>query len=214
MDTESAPEQSAVEEPAPFTFELMPEEDYKLLDTLARLDNLDAYEPLMHFGWVQGMLPDIETEVLTLETFATPPNGLQGELTLYLSRYLHLVVDLELAADRETGDEFADRPAAGAENRTLAGPAVSAARPEEPVPTFTDRRMFGGEEYTAPDEPRYAPLMYRISEDRIVRNGEIRYYDHPKFGVIARVARVEAEEESEQPEAPDDSALPASVLRQ
>ncbi len=37
------------------------------------------------------------------------------------------------------------------------------------------------------------PVYYRISEDRILRNGEVRYYDHPKFGLLAKVTRVEAE---------------------
>ena len=37
------------------------------------------------------------------------------------------------------------------------------------------------------------PVYYRISEDRILRNGEVRYYDHPKFGLLARVTRVEEE---------------------
>jgi hypothetical protein len=36
--------------------------------------------------------------------------------------------------------------------------------------------------------------FYRIQEDRIVRNGELRYYDHPKFGVIAKITRIEEEE--------------------
>ena len=202
-------EEAAVEEPVTFTFELMMEEDYALVDTLARLDELDAYEPLMHFGWIQGMLPDMDTEVLTLDTFATPPNGLQGELTLYLSRYLHLVVDLELAAERDTGDEFDDVFGDGSAGEAEDPFVRESARDQEPVPTFSDRRMFSWEAYPEPEEPRYAPLMYQLTEDRIVRNGEIRYYDHPKFGVIARVSRIEAEEEPE--ELGEDGVLPASA---
>ncbi len=204
-----------VEEPVTFTFELMVEEDYELLDTLSRLDELDAYEPLMHFGWVQGMLPDIETEVLALETFSVPPNGLQGAFTLYLSRYLHLVVDLELAADREAA-EFGDESSAQAPDPFQSQPDRYEAQEPEPVPTYSDRRMFGWEVFPEPEEPQYAPLMYQISEDRIVRNGEIRYYDHPKFGVIARVVRIEAdEEEIEEPEdSEQDVVLPASALAQ
>ncbi len=221
MAEEAATDEPEVEEPVTFTFELMMEEDYTLLDTLSRLDELDAYEPLMHFGWIQGMLPDAETEVLTLETFDVPPYGLEGELTLYLSRYLHLVVDLELAADREPPNEFGDGFGDGtggdsareAEDPYRTGRSVR--REPEPVPIFTDNRTRGDwERFGEPQEPRYAPLKYQISEDRIVRNGELRYYDHPKFGVIARVVRVEEEEESEQPDDSEDGALPASVLAQ
>jgi hypothetical protein len=44
------------------------------------------------------------------------------------------------------------------------------------------------------------PVFYRISEDRILRSGELRYYDHPKFGLLAKVTRVEEEEEPDQGE--------------
>ena len=209
IDDENELGEPEVEEPVTFTFELMLEDDYVLVDTLTQLDELDAYQPLMHFGWVQGMLPDAETEVLTLETFAAPPDGLQGAFTLYLSRYLHLVVDLELAADRETGVEFGDESANDEEDPFFS--ESSRYEEPEPLPTFTDRRMFGWEEYPQPEEPRYAPLMYQISEDRIVRNGEIRYYDHPKFGVIARVARVEAEEQEESEELLEVGTPPVSA---
>ena len=76
---------------------------------------------------------------------------LDGSLTLYLSRFLHLVVDLEL----------------GAANAT--------------------------------------PVFYRIEEDRILRNGELRYYDHPRFGLLARVTRVE--------ESDDGSELPGYPIQ-
>jgi hypothetical protein len=36
-------------------------------------------------------------------------------------------------------------------------------------------------------------VFYRIEEDRIVRNNELRYFDHPKFGVLAKITRIEAE---------------------
>lgn len=200
---ETSADAAAIEEPVTFEFELMVEEDYALLDTLERLENLDAYEPLMHFGWVQGMLPDAETPELPLEEFAAPPPGLEGALTLYLSRYLHLVVDLELAADRDAedglGDDFGDSF------------ADDSTRIDDAVPTFSDRRLHSDwEDPFAPSEPSYAPLVYSISENRIVRNGELRYYDHPKFGVIARIARIEAEEEEDGAES--DASQPPSAF--
>jgi hypothetical protein len=134
------------EEPEPLPdaeLVLLAEEDYQLLDMLERLENLDAYKPLMHFGWTQATWPEDQTEAIPLIRFANPPEGLDGHLTLYLGRYLHLVADLQLDA-----------------------PDVVA-----------------------------MPVRYRIQENRIVRNGELRYYDHPKFGLLARVLRVEEDEE-------------------
>lgn len=118
-------------------FTRLERDEYQLTETYGRLERLQAYDPVMHFGWTQAAWPQDETLPIPLHRFGRPPAELDGSLTLYLNRFLHLVVDLELAA-----------------------------------PT---------------DEPVY----YRIEEDRILKNGELRYYDHPKFGLLARVTRVE-----------------------
>lgn len=150
------------------------EEEYTLGDTLATLERLEVYEPVMHFGWAQSTWPEHERVTLALARFATPPEGLDGELTLYLSRYLHLVVKLQLDEPRQDDDAF-----------------------DDPVITYGDYRTFNEFEDPRIDDP----VRYRIDEDRIFRSGELRYYDHPKFGVLAKVARVEEEpEELEEPE--------------
>jgi len=136
-------------------FVLLEEEDYQLTEALGRLQRLDAYEPIMHFGWTQATWPEEQTEPLSLYRFATPPADLHGSLTLYLSRFLHLVVDLQLDA------------------------AVSS-----PLDYSTI-------------QPQRGPVRYVINENRILKNGELRYYDHPKFGVLAKVTRVEEDEEED-----------------
>jgi hypothetical protein len=59
--------------------------------------------------------------------------------------------------------------------------------------------------------PEKTSVFYRIREDRIMRNSEIRYFDHPKFGVIAKVIRIE----ETQPEALDttEDLLPGAGAR-
>ena len=141
-------------------FVLLEEEDYQLTEALGRLQRLDAYEPIMHFGWTQATWPEEQTEPLSLYRFATPPADLHGSLTLYLSRYLHLVVDLQL---------------------------------DNPVASPLDYSTI---------QPQRGPVRYIINENRILKNGELRYYDHPKFGVLAKVTRVEEEEED-----PEESEL-------
>ena len=127
------------------------DENYSLGEIFERMERLDVYEPLMHFGWTQIAWPEEDTPPLTLHAFDRPPAGLDGSLTLYLSRYLHLVVDLEMAGESET------------ESAGLYGSLTG-------------------------------PVRYRISEDRILKNGEIRYFDHPKFGMVAKVTRIEPDE--------------------
>jgi hypothetical protein len=84
-------------------FVLLEEENYTLDETMRRLERLEVYEPLMHFGWTQATWPEEETQPIELASLATPPAGLDGSLTLYLGRYLHLVVDLELDAEHTDG---------------------------------------------------------------------------------------------------------------
>jgi hypothetical protein len=162
-----------LEEETPDKYELvmLAEEDFGLIEPYEHLERLDAYEPLMHFGWTQPTYPDEEVEARPLSSFATPPPGLEGELTLYLSRYLHLAVKLQL------DESFADEPA------------------EDEFARTTIRSSFNDGFYDYDDEePVSYPVRFRIDEDRIFRNGELRYFDHPKFGVLAKITRVEEEE--------------------
>jgi hypothetical protein len=162
-----------LEEETPDKYELvmLAEEDFELIEPYEHLERLDAYEPLMHFGWTQPTYPDEEVEARPLSSFATPPPGLEGELTLYLSRYLHLAVKLQL------DESFADEPA------------------EDEFARTTIRSSFNDGFYDYDyEEPVSYPVRFRIDEDRIFRNGELRYFDHPKFGVLAKITRVEEEE--------------------
>ena len=138
------------------------EEAFSMSDVARRLELLDAYAPLMHVGWTQAGFPLADTAPLDLSAFGPVPKGLNGSFTLYLERYLHLVVDLAMdGSPEEIAVEFDDEPA-----------------------------------YSLTDiAPPAGPVYYRIQEDRIVKNGELRYFDHPKFGVVAKVTRVETEQQ-------------------
>jgi hypothetical protein len=178
---------AAAETEDAFRFILLTEDELTMTGTLDRLDRLDAYQPLLHVGWTQTTLPEEETPALEIADLVDPPEGLDGAFTLYLGRYLHLVVDLELDAQRGERNPIAITDA----------------------PSYGDTVREFGEAYDplAPRiETRVLPLRYAIDENRIMKNGEIRYYDHPKFGVIARVDRVEEEEPEQEP-----GALPTRV---
>lgn len=177
--TELDPEPEVVDaeaekEPRGREFVLNIEDEFSMLDIESRLERLDAYEPLMHFSWTQTTHAQEDTTPIELAALGESPEGLSGSFTLYLSRYLHLVVDL-----------------------TLDDPPP----PEEPVAidnsvfTFSDERSGLGYDASAP-----GPVRFRIQENRIFKNGDLRYFDHPKFGVLARITRVEEEEEEVEPE--------------
>lgn len=175
---ETPPETEPLDDPIDIELALLATEDLALTDVVDRLNLLDAYEPVMHVGWTQAAPPEADSSPVPLTTFTETPDGLQGSFTLYLERFLHLVVDLAMDAPpqkiRVAFDD--DRPA-----YELDG---------------SDRGSL--------------PVYYRIQEDRIVKNGELRYFDHPKFGVIAKVTRV-AEDENDDRESGTDPLISRSL---
>ncbi|HSD68635.1 MAG TPA: CsiV family protein [Woeseiaceae bacterium] len=159
---------------------LLRPEQYTMREIYGRLQALDAYKPIMHTAWTQTTVEKDLAPPIRLRMLGRAPLGLDGQLTLYLSRYLHLVVDLALDAEpsaQPEGDPFdtADAASQGA--------------------------------YIFSDKPELQPsrVRYRIFEDRIFKSGDLRYFDHPKFGVLARVTRDEAGE----PDAGQSGAVPA-----
>lgn len=139
---------------------LLPEDQLGMQDVIDQLQRLDAYTPILHVGWIQPGLSQGDAVPMPVTAFGPPPAGLEGSFSLYLGRYLHLVVDLALT-EPHAAAEFADESGA--------------------VREF---------EYSLP--PLNGPVRYRIQEDRILKSGELRYFDHPKFGVLAKVLRVES----------------------
>ncbi len=162
---EPPPAVADVREPLPDPeLVMLDDADFQLVGIRDRMRRLDVYDPVMHFGWTQVTRPEEQTAAIPLARFAPPPQGLDGELTLYLNRFLHLVVDLSLEAPKSKVFNVEEQARLG------------------------DVRTVG----ELLDEVNAQPsTYYRIQEDRILRNGELRYYDHPKFGVLAKVTRVE-----------------------
>ena len=147
-------------------FVITPVDELGMTDILARLERLDVYNPVLHAAWTQPALPRDQGFTMDLEMLTNPPPKLSGSFELYLSRFLHLVVDLTL------------------DN----GSAVPIAVDVPGRSTFSF------------DEPERRPgvVHYRIEDDRIFKNGDTRYFDHPRFGVIARVTRIEPPEDDQE----------------
>jgi hypothetical protein len=142
---------------------------YTMDDVHRQLERLDAYEPVMRTAWTQTTPPRDASPAVHLRALGNPPPGLDGSVTLYRGRYLHLVVDLALDA------EPSERQAATATDRLVA---------------YGDGRTRSDDDDMLSDVLR-PPVRYRIFEDRIMKTGDIRYFDHPRFGVIAKVTRPE-----------------------
>lgn len=151
---ELEPELTAEDTTKKFELTMLAEEDFTMQNIADQLERLDAYKPLLHFGWTQSTYPEEETEARPLSFFVTPPAGLAGDIKLYLSRYLHLALDFQMDA--------ADSEMPGNRDDNLG---------------YTDSQVVS------------YPVRYRIVEDRIFKSGDLRYFDHPKFGVLVKITR-------------------------
>jgi len=81
------------EEEEPFVYRLLAADELELTGAYAMLENLDAYTPLVHGGWVQEGLPEDLAPLMHLSLLgALNP---VGTVRLHLSRFLHVTVDLQ-----------------------------------------------------------------------------------------------------------------------
>lgn len=140
-------------------------EELQLADVYNKLQRLDAYEPVLWSGWSQTVLERDASPTIPLRRLGGVPFEFDGELQLYLSRFLHLVVDLSLIPESERNSDTN-------------------------VPAFADRRS--NRPFTGYDPQPAGIVRLRINEDRIMKSGDLRYFDHPRFGILAKVTRLEA----------------------
>lgn len=179
---EASEEPPVENDSVPLELMLLGEDELMLGDAIRQFELLDAYETIMHFGWTQPTYSEDATPPIELQLLGEPPEGLNGTFTLYLSRYLHLVVDLALDAPVEFEEEVVD---------------------DDEFFNFGDSRR----QYEEPDTAELQPVRFRIQENRILKNGELRYFDNPKFGILAKVTRVEESEPEPSDEAVETEAL-------
>ncbi len=73
----------------------LPDGALQLNRVLKRLQQLDAYQPIAHFGWQQAATARVDAENYWLEAKIPANTGLTGFLKVYKERFLHLAVDLQ-----------------------------------------------------------------------------------------------------------------------
>lgn len=153
---------------ADIEFKLLQADEMTMGEIHERLMELDSYQPVLWTGWTQITKEQGDLRPIQLRRLGPSPIYLNGSFTLYLKNYLHLAVDL---------------------TRELQTPVVEDIH-------FRQELAYGGFRGSNTRNFELADtrtVLFHIKEDRIFRNGQLRYYDHPKFGVLARVNRVEVE---------------------
>jgi hypothetical protein len=108
---------TAAAEQNEFRFRLLRPEELQLTTQFRVLErNAQAYVPLLHGGWVQPGLPENESRPFDLAMFGA--KNPMGTIRLYLSRFLHVKVDLSYrdpaaaTAAPAFGNELAEVPIA------------------------------------------------------------------------------------------------------
>ena len=84
-------------EPKPLVWTPIALEDRTLSETFARMRNSRDYRPLVHAAWTQTVYGQTDMTTLALDRVAGLPNGLSASASLYVERFLHLTLDLELS---------------------------------------------------------------------------------------------------------------------
>ena len=133
-----------------------------------KLLRLDAYQPVLWAGWEQDVRDETLSPPIKLRRLGNVPLSFSGQFKLYLGRFLHLITDIRMQAPSATPEYASYR-----------------ARPPSAF-----GQQYG---YAADGYPKAQPVFYEINDNRIMKSDELRYFDHPKFGVLARLTRIEEE---------------------
>lgn len=143
-------------------FVVLPEKFLRMNDLSRKLEKSAQYRVLLHTGWRQPLTKAAKGQPVHISAGA-PAAALDGNVTVSLSRYLHLQADLVL---RKT---LAATVAPAPEGSSTTTPAIVPENPE-----------------TTPPQP----MIFRMTQSRRMRSTEIHYLDHPALGVIAQIIPV------------------------
>ena len=151
-----------------YPFVALPEKFLRLKETKRKLAQSSQYRVLLHTGWRQPITKSSKGQTVHIATAAEAgslggmANSLDGNITVSLSRYLHLHADLLLR------------------------------RPVNDVTPTTSKLETSGTATEGSDESSAEALLpvYRMLQSRRMRSTEIHYLDHPALGVIAQIVPV------------------------
>lgn len=152
--------------------------NYRLSDSAAHLRYSSNYQLLAHFGWTQRSLSKSRAlpVALTSRQFSdslTP----SGELKLYVSRYLHMQVDLAASKCEYQADSNSNQANDAQLDKQLADGTTQL---ETQFSTTADQN---GQENIR----QCVNNTYRFKQKRKMRSKELHYMDNPVFGMLVYV---------------------------
>jgi len=148
-------------------FKMLPSSRYKLGGVNKVLKLSSGYRPVYHVAWQQ---PELRKSRAKKVHIKNPEAKINGTVNLRGGHLLHLDLNISYFVDlyTESVTSFTE------ENISVAGEDVEGTEADEEI-------IMSG---------TYA----QMKETRRIKLNELHYFDHPLFGVIMRVTRLEVEE--------------------
>jgi hypothetical protein len=177
-------------------FQLVDAAEYKLTSIVNRMELSQDYRPLLHIAWRQpAASSDLSQPVHvstapaqlapdygeSLQPLAVPPVDLSTDLLLGAA---------QASPEAARTEEFVTGTINVSRNRYL---HLDADLVFEPAPVKQAATSLFS--IFKPEEPQVKG--YRMQQSRRIRSGEVHYFDHPRFGLIALLTPIEGPSQDE-----------------
>ncbi len=210
--------------PTPFTLLSHPELEFQ--GKAAYMQRSGRYETLFHETWLQPVAAKTSAVPIIIDHSGDDESWpmLQGSVTLYLSRYLHLETNLWLNTTASyLPPEWSMPPAPlGPKSLIIIQPAQEDPLYDPLLPIDTEELLSANaeEEVTTEEEIELEPAEPRspwrhavvLRQERRMRSTEVHYIDHPLLGVVVKISPVTEEELLQRAEVEAEIKDESSVL--
>ena len=134
-------------------------ENYKLTDSAAHLRHSSAFKLLAHFGWTQRSLSKRQALPIRIKSNQFSDSLIPaGEIKLYVSRYLHMLVDLKASRCDIFNKEDKE-----------------------------DKMDIQNNQSELTESNQCINNIYQFKQNRKMRSKELHYIDNPVFGMLVYV---------------------------
>lgn len=168
--------------------------NYKLADSAAHLRYSKDFQLLAHFGWTQRSLSKHNAlpVVITSDQFSDSMKP-SGHLKLYVSRYLHMQVDLATSVCEQT--ESVAPEVETISDRQLDEKLENGTSTLEKTDAAANERLLANTETITPQPRACVNNTYLFKQQRKMRSKELHYLDNPVYGMLVYVTPFTAEEQ-------------------
>jgi hypothetical protein len=164
-------------------FQQMPMKDIESYDIGQLLIENRRYQMLYKAAWRQPFVDKNDAPTIFIsagEPQARDRRELEGTLRLHKGRYLHVDAHLVLGKYEENFQAIS----------TGSTEALNAS-PNSFDPNHSDDSRFDNASDVPSQQEVIALELFELKQSRRIRSGELHYLDHPKFGMLIQINRIE-----------------------